>query len=118
MGSGECLSNIMHYYKILPNEVLVVHDEMKLSFGEIILKFNGSCHGHNGIKDIKKKVGTDKFYKIKVGIGMPDHEMDNSTYVLKNFSKKEKEILSSKIEEISSLSQGKSLMQMINNMKR
>merc|ERR1711862_105012 len=83
--SGYSLSNIIQYYKISPNQILVVQDDMLLSLCKIQLKFNGSAHGHNGIKNINQQIRSDKYFKLKIGIGKPENRIDNTNYVLGKF---------------------------------
>merc|ERR1711935_394127 len=89
--SGSCLLQLMNYYKIKTEEILVIHDDMVLNCAEIIIKFNGSPHGHNGLKDIIEKIKTKKFYKVRIGIGKPKYQSDNVNYVLNKFPLKEKQ---------------------------
>lgn len=98
--SGNCLLQIMNYYKIKENEILVVQDDMLLDPLEMLVKFNGSSHGHNGIKDIVHKINTDKFYKLKIGIGKPKHRSDNINYVLSKMQNHEKKKMNEKITEL------------------
>jgi len=95
--SGECLSQIMNYYKLEPKEILVIQDEMSKNLAEISVKFNGSSHGHNGIKNIIQKINTNKFYKLKIGIGKPQQKFENVKYVLSTFDEYEIKLLKEKI---------------------
>ena len=98
--SGLYLSKIMNFYKIKKNEIIIVHDDMSLKLASIIFKSNGSHHGHNGLKDVIKNINSNKFYKLKIGIGKPEKRSDNVKYVLEKFSQQEKNILDNKINEI------------------
>jgi len=69
---------------IKPNEVLVVHDELEKTFGEVVLKFGGSAKGHNGLKSIIDVIGQD-FWRVRFGIGRPVAKEDVPDYVLTNF---------------------------------
>src|SRR5690606_24244155 len=85
--SGMSVYEVMNYYKIEPKDVLVFHDEIELPQGNIKLKFSGSAGGHNGIRDMIAKLGTDKFRKLKLGVGRPAHpEHQVSDYVLGEMS--------------------------------
>lgn len=88
--SGYSLSSIIQYYKISPNQVLVIQDDMLLNLCKIQLKFNGSAHGHNGIKNINQQIKSDKYFKLKIGIGKPENRIDNTNYVLEKFREEEK----------------------------
>lgn len=98
--SGDALIKIVKYHKFKTEEILVVQDDMNLSFLETSFKFNSSSHGHNGIKDILKKLNTNKFYKLKIGIGKPKFKENNISYVLNSFSKEEKKKILQKSDTI------------------
>jgi len=86
--SGKTTSLMANYYKIKPENILVVHDELDLPPGAIKLKLDGGEGGHNGLKDISQKLGTKKYYRLRVGIGHPRNYFKNlnnnsvSNYVL------------------------------------
>ncbi|ARC54965.1 hypothetical protein AOQ88_01775 [Candidatus Riesia sp. GBBU] len=68
--SGNSILKASYIYKIDPNKILIAHDEIYLSFGRTYFQIGGSSNGHNGIKNIKKKLGEKKnFYRLKIGIG-------------------------------------------------
>ncbi len=70
---------------IEPKNILVVHDELELPFGDVALKFGGSAKGHNGLKSIIQVIG-DQFSRLRFGIGRPDRREDVPNYVLQNFN--------------------------------
>lgn len=81
------VSKVMNFYKIVPEDCLILHDDIDLNHGSIKLKFNGSHGGNNGVRDIYDKMGTDRFWKLKFGIGRPDHPgFAIKDRVLSNFS--------------------------------
>lgn len=85
--SGNSVREIMQFYKINAEDVLLFHDEIDIAFGAIKLKFNGSAAWHNGIKDIYGKTGSTWFRRLKLGVGRPDHPWFSvSDYVLGNFT--------------------------------
>ena len=85
--SGQSVQSLMQYYKLDINDLLIIQDDIDLPFGKIKLKFGGSHGGHNGIRDIISKCGTEKFWRLKLGIGRPAHpEHDIADYVLNTFS--------------------------------
>lgn len=88
--SGTSLLKIIGYYKIRLNDILIMQDEINLEFLETSLKFKGSARGHNGIKDIIQKFNTNRFYRLKIGIGTPGDNLNKTKYVLSRFSEKEK----------------------------
>lgn len=76
--SGQAVSALAQFYKIQPNEILVVHDELDIPCGKIRLKLGGGNGGHNGLKDIQAKLGTPNFYRLRLGI---DHPGDRNLVV-------------------------------------
>ncbi|HUD10224.1 MAG TPA: aminoacyl-tRNA hydrolase [Candidatus Saccharimonadales bacterium] len=87
--SGAAVLNVINFYKIIPECVLVVHDELDITFGQIRTRVGGSDAGHNGIKSIIEKIG-EEFGRVRIGIGpkTPD-QIDSVDFVLQNFSKSE-----------------------------
>ena len=83
--SGRSVREFTHYYKIIGSDCLIVHDDMDLTLGKIRLRNQGSAGGHNGIKSILEELGTDKFWRLKLGIGRPQKEYDPARYVLAPF---------------------------------
>ncbi|HEY9101347.1 aminoacyl-tRNA hydrolase [Chitinimonas sp.] len=69
--SGQSVAALARFYKIQPQEILVVHDELDLLPGETKLKQGGSHAGHNGLKDIQALLGTADFWRLRVGVGHP-----------------------------------------------
>ena len=90
--SGDSVRKVMDYYKIAVDELLVVSDDLDLSLGHFKLKHNGSCGGHNGLRDIETKIGTSGFKRLKIGISN-DKSLDTKDYVLGKFSKEDRELL-------------------------
>ena len=69
--SGQAVQPLAAYYKITPEEILVVHDELDLIPGTMRLKFGGGAAGHNGLKDITQRLATPEFWRLRIGIGHP-----------------------------------------------
>ena len=90
--SGDAVRKVMDFYKINIDDILVIQDDLDMEVGKIKLKEKSSSGGHNGIKDIEQKLGTNNFKRLKVGISN-DKNRDTKDYVLGKFSKEEKEIL-------------------------
>ena len=91
--SGDSIGEIAHFYKIKPEEILVIHDELELPVGTMSLKWSGGLGGHNGLRSTKSNLGTQDFWRLRFGIGRPNHD-DISGYVLSDFTKDERIILS------------------------
>lgn len=89
--SGESVRELVNYYKIDPEqELIVVYDDISLEPGQIRIRKKGSAGGHNGIKNIIVNLGTDKFQRIKIGVGEKPKEWDLADYVLSPFSRQER----------------------------
>ena len=92
--SGDCVRMLVDYYKIDPaSELIVIYDDINLDIGRIRIRGKGSAGGHNGIKDIIEKLGTDEFARIKMGVGGKPEGWDLADHVLARFDKKENEIM-------------------------
>ena len=81
--SGASVAPLARFFKIAPSEILVVHDELDLLPGQVKLKFGGSAAGHNGLKDIQGLLGTQDFWRLRLGIGHPGVKAEVANYVLK-----------------------------------
>lgn len=80
--SGRAVAALANFYKIKPQEILVVHDELDIDPGRIKFKLGGGNGGHNGLKDIQAKLGTADFYRLRLGIGHPGEKPLVVGYVL------------------------------------
>jgi PTH1 family peptidyl-tRNA hydrolase len=69
--SGQAVAKMASFYKIKPSEILVLHDELELSVGQVKMKFGGGHAGHNGLRDIIAQIGSADFYRLRIGIGRP-----------------------------------------------
>lgn len=87
--SGQAVSAITKYYKIKPEEILVVHDELDFDIGVLKLKSGGGHGGHNGLRDIIASLGVKDFKRLRVGIGRPRPGIQVVDYVLSDFAKGE-----------------------------
>lgn len=85
--SGGPVKAIMQYYRV--DELVVVHDELELDFGQVKLRKGGGDHGHNGLKSITKSLGTKDYQRLSVGIGRPPGRMAPAAFVLKPWTKQE-----------------------------
>ncbi|QDC80511.1 aminoacyl-tRNA hydrolase [Candidatus Methylopumilus universalis] len=101
--SGKALAAISKFYKINPNEILVIHDDLDIDVGQAKLKFGGSHGGHNGLKSIFACIGSQDFWRLKIGIGHPGEKHLVVDYVLKNPSSKERNLIDESIEASSKL---------------
>ena len=88
--SGICIRELIEYFKIDAEDVIVFHDDLDIDFGKIKTKFGGSSAGHNGIESIDKFIGKD-YSRVRIGIGHPKNEIKVSEHVLQDFTDEENE---------------------------
>ena len=92
--SGESIIEVANFYKIKPDEILVVHDELELELGFVSFKWSGGLGGHNGLRSTKQVLNTADFWRIRFGIGRPQNDkMSVADWVLSKFSDEQQEIL-------------------------
>ena len=90
--SGDAVAQAAKFYKIPPEHVIVVSDEISLPIGKLRIRTKGSAGGHNGLKDIIAKLGTDAFPRIRIGVGAPPHpDYDMADWVLASFKNQDAE---------------------------
>tara|TARA_B100000963_G_scaffold327270_1_gene314895 strand:+ start:1142 stop:1702 length:561 start_codon:yes stop_codon:yes gene_type:complete len=83
--SGICIRELIEYFKIDAEDVIVFHDDLDVEFGKVKTKFGGSSAGHNGVASIDKFIGKD-YSRVRIGIGKPKGSLEVSDYVLQNFN--------------------------------
>ncbi len=91
--SGGPVGALTAFYKVPPERLVVVHDELDVPFGAVRLKLGGGDNGHNGLRSITAALGTRDYYRVRFGIGRPPGRMDPAAYVLKEFSSTERKDL-------------------------
>ena len=91
--SGYPTKALAHFYKIEPEEILIVHDELDLPPGLIRFKFDGGHGGHNGLRDIISHLGSRRFARLRVGIGKPKHKDEGRNFVLNPPSRHESSLI-------------------------
>jgi PTH1 family peptidyl-tRNA hydrolase len=89
--SGQSVRALTQFYRIEPSEMLVVHDELDLPSGRLQLRLGGGLGGHNGLKDITAHLGTQDYWRLRVGIGHPGDRNEVVNYVLKPPRREERE---------------------------
>jgi PTH1 family peptidyl-tRNA hydrolase len=80
--SGKSVAALSRFFKIQPDEILVAHDELDIVPGQAKLKFGGSHAGHNGLRDIHAQLGTDDYWRLRIGIGHPGVKSEVTGWVL------------------------------------
>jgi len=96
--SGQSLARLANFYKIAPEEILVVHDELDLPPGSVRLKQGGGHGGHNGLRDIISRLGSREFMRLRIGIGHPGSAPQVESYVLKKAPKAEQQQIDAAID--------------------
>ena len=91
--SGESIREAVDYYKIDPEEIIVIYDDISLDVGQLRIRAKGSAGGHNGMKNIIAHLGSQVFPRIKVGVGEKPPKWDLADYVLGHFSKEDRELM-------------------------
>jgi len=91
--SGGPVAAIAAFYKIPPERIAVVHDELDIPFGAVRLKLGGGDNGHNGLRSVTQALGTYEYHRARIGIGRPPGRMDAAAFVLRDFSAAERKEL-------------------------
>lgn len=91
--SGEAVQKILSYYKLIPNDLIVIHDDLDIEIGNYKISSDSSAAGHNGVQDIMDKLGTQNFKRIRIGVetagGRANRQIPGETFVLENFTEEE-----------------------------
>lgn len=96
--SGQAVRALAQFYRIEPDEMLVVHDELDLPPGQLRLKFGGGLGGHNGLKDTSAHLGTNDYWRLRIGIGHPGDRNEVSNFVLKPPQRAEQEAIDAALD--------------------
>jgi peptidyl-tRNA hydrolase, PTH1 family len=91
--SGRPVAALRAFYKIPPERVLILHDELDLPFGLVRLKLGGGDNGHNGLRSVTAALGGPGYHRTRIGIGRPPGRMDPAVFVLRDFSATERQDL-------------------------
>jgi PTH1 family peptidyl-tRNA hydrolase len=97
--SGASVAPLARFFRIEPQQILVVHDELDLQPGQAKLKLGGSAAGHNGLKDIHGMLGTQDFWRLRLGIGHPGVKAEVVNYVLKKPSAEHREAIAKAMDQ-------------------
>ncbi|MCA1983069.1 MAG: aminoacyl-tRNA hydrolase [Nocardioides sp.] len=90
---GGPVKAVASFFKIEPDHIIAVHDELDIAFDTMRLKLGGGDNGHNGLKSMRSSLGTGDFYRVRVGIGRPPGRQDVADFVLSNYSTAERKVL-------------------------
>jgi PTH1 family peptidyl-tRNA hydrolase len=87
--SGGPVKALAKFYKVVPEQIIVLHDELDIPLAAIRVKFGGGDNGHNGLKSIRSAMGSGDWYRVRLGIGRPLDQQDPADFVLRNFASAE-----------------------------
>ncbi len=96
--SGGPVASLRSFFKLPPERIVVVHDELDIPFGTIRLKLGGGDNGHNGLRSVTSALGTRDYFRVRVGIGRPPGRMDPADFVLHDFAAAEKKLVPELLE--------------------
>ena len=97
--SGISIQEASKFYGIAPEDILVVHDDIELPFGKVVLQLGGGMAGHNGLKSAKQHLGTERFQRLRIGVGRPQDKTQVAYFVLGRFSPLEEKMLEDVLNE-------------------
>jgi peptidyl-tRNA hydrolase, PTH1 family len=98
--SGESVQGLAAFYKIAPQHILVLHDDMDIPLGTLRIRSKGSAGGQNGLKDILNRLGTQEVPRVRIGIGRPPGRMNPADYVLQPFAKNEEILVVETVDRV------------------
>lgn len=96
--SGQSVRPLLNYYKLSTDDLFLIYDDINLDLGKVRFRAKGSDGGHNGVKSVILETGSDKFDRLKVGIGPQPKFMKSESFVLATFGKENEELLQSSVE--------------------
>lgn len=96
--TGGAVSGLLNYFKITPDRLVVVHDELDIDPGQLRSKFGGGDNGHNGLKSIRKSLGSGEFYRVRFGVGRPPGREDPTDFLLSNFSTRDRDSIAVEVD--------------------
>jgi len=97
--SGEAIREILDYYKIESQNLVVIYDDIDLDVGRIRIRAKGSAGTHNGMRSVISQIKTEDFPRIRIGVGRPPEKMDLADFVLSRFSQEERKLVNAAIEK-------------------
>jgi PTH1 family peptidyl-tRNA hydrolase len=95
--TGWPVTRLLSYYKLQPAQMIVVHDELDIDPGQLRVKFGGGDNGHNGLKAIRKSLGSGDYFRVRIGVGRPPGRQDPADYLLSNFPASSREAVEAEI---------------------
>ena len=96
--TGGPVSKVQSWFGVPTDHLIVIHDELDIDPGKIRVKFGGGDNGHNGLKSIRRSLGTGDYFRVRVGVGRPPGRQDPADFLLSNFSAAERADLGVEVE--------------------
>lgn len=96
--TGGPVSSLAQFYKVAPDHIIAIHDELDIAFGTLRIKLGGGDNGHNGLKSMRSSLGSGEFFRVRAGIGRPPGRQDPADWVLSNYSSTERKELPFQID--------------------
>lgn len=97
--SGECVSAVVNFYKLSPEDIIVIYDDINLDVGQLRLRERGSAGGHNGMKSIIAHLKSEEFIRVRIGVGMKREGQNLANHVLSKFSREQQEVIAEGMED-------------------
>ncbi len=97
--SGGPVSALASFYKVAPDHLVVVHDELDIAFDTLRVKLGGGDNGHNGLRSIRSLLGTGEYYRVRVGVGRPPGRQSPADFVLSDYSATERKVLPFQVDK-------------------
>lgn len=101
--SGDGVAPLLRYYSVSPDDLLVAHDDIDLEFSDVRVQVDRGPGGHNGVRSIIRSLGTQEFWRLRMGVGRPPGRVDPADYVLGRFAKPERAALDDFVAAAASL---------------
>ena len=95
---GDEVAQLMRHFRLSPERLLVIHDDLDLPLGRLQARFGGGDAGHRGLRSLSERLGSKEYYRLRVGIGRPPAGIDAADYVLRPFAGEETELLAQVLE--------------------
>jgi peptidyl-tRNA hydrolase, PTH1 family len=96
--SGGAVKSVAEFYRLPPDRLIVVHDELDIPYNTLKLKFGGGDNGHNGVKSVSRVLGTHDYFRVRFGVGRPPGRQDPAEWVLRDFTSTERKELDLNVE--------------------
>jgi PTH1 family peptidyl-tRNA hydrolase len=97
--SGGPVSALASFYKVAPDHLVVVHDELDIAFDTLRVKLGGGDNGHNGLKAIRSSLGTGDFHRVRIGVGRPPGRQEVADFLLSDYSATERKVLPFQVDK-------------------